>query len=369
MRYEKVAVLMVLLVAVGCGRSSEGETASGAADQNEVITPDNIAVVALDTIESGPAIAGALMPERAAVIRAEVSGSVVQALAEKGQAVGRGALLARIEDASARESQLSARSGVRSAEQAAQVARRNVERATKLAEAGAIADRDLEAARVAASNADAMLADAMARLSLAEKQLANTQVRAPFNGIVADRPVSAGDVVAPGTPLYTVVDPSSMKLEALVPAAQLGALRVGAPVQFVVQGYTGRVFTGRVQRISPMADPATRQVGITVSIPNVGGSLVSGLYAEGRVGSQRRGTLVVPFNAVDLTGATPTVVRLKNGKVERVDVEVGIRDEQLERVELVSGVAAGDTLLLGAAQGISVGTAVRVQAIDAPARR
>lgn len=362
------AMVALALVVSACSKPGEGES-TATADNTEVITPDNITVVALDTIESGPAIAGALMPERAAVIRAEVSGSVVAAPAERGQAVAAGAVLARIEDASAREAQLSARSAVRSADQSLQVARRNAERAARLAEAGALSERDLEAARLAASNAEAMLADANARLVMAEKQLANTMVRAPFTGIVADRPVSAGDVVNPGTPLYTVVDPSSMKLEALVPAAQLGALRVGAPVQFVVQGYSGRVFTGRVLRISPMADPATRQVGITVAIPNAGGSLVSGLYAEGRVGSQRRGTLVVPFNAVDLTGATPTVVRLKNGKVERVDVQVGIRDEQLERIELTGGVAAGDTLLLGAAQGISAGTQVRVQPADAPARR
>ena len=352
-----------------CNRGSSEET-SAAGDPTELITPENVTVVVQDVIESGPSLAGALAPERAAVLRAEVNGSVIEAAAEKGQPVARGALLARIEDTSIRDAYMSARSSVRSAEQASQVAKRNAERSATLAQAGAIAERELETARLAASNAEANLADAAARLSLVEKQLANTQVRSPFNGIVADRPVSAGDVVSPGTPLYVVVDPSSMKLEALVPAAQVGALRVGAPVQFVVQGYPGRMFTGRIQRISPVAEPATRQIGVYVSIPNNGGSLVSGLYAEGRVGSQRLTALVVPFNAVDLTGATPTVVRVKNGKVERIDVQTGVRDEQNERIQLVSGVAAGDTLLLGAAQGISNGTPVKVQAIDnTPARQ
>jgi RND family efflux transporter MFP subunit len=361
-RLPWAALVAVLLTS--CNRGSS-ETPAVIGDNAQIVTPDNIAVVVRDMIESGPTISGALTPDRAAVIRAEVGGPVVQTFADEGTAVAAGAVLARIDDASLRESALSARSAVRSAEQAAQVAKRNVERSEALAKAGAISERDLEAARVSASSAEAQLADATARLTLAEDQLENAQVRAPFSGVVSDRPVSAGDVVSPGTALFTVVDPASMKLEAAVPAAQIGAIRVGAPVQFVVQGYTGRVFTGRVQRVNPAADPVTRQVGITITIPNAGRTLVSGLYAEGRVGTERRTALVVPTSGVDLASPIPTVVRLKNGKVEKVDVQVGIRDEQNERVEIVSGLAAGDTLLIGPAQGISPGTTVRVQPVDA----
>ena len=371
---RKIGAFVLLLLAVlvafaigGCNRN-EGEATTAATDQAQVITPENIAVINQDTIESGPAISGALTADRAAVIRAEMSGSLVQTFAEKGQSVAQGMVLARIEDSAVRDAVLSARAGVRTAEQAVQVAKRNVERAQALAQAGAVSERDLEQARWNATNAESQLADATARLSLAEKQLSNTQVRAPFNGIVADKPASPGDVVSPGTALFTIVDPTRMKLEAAVPAAQIGAVRIGAPVQFTVQGYPGRVFTGQVQRVSPAADPATRQVGVYISVPNRGNALVSGLYAEGRIGSERRGALVAPMNAVDLTGTTPSVVRLKNGKVERVEVQVGIRDEENERIEIVNGVAAGDTLLIGAAQGISVGSLVKVQPLETPAQ-
>jgi membrane fusion protein (multidrug efflux system) len=372
-RNVSVAVLLLLAALLafgvsGCNRN-EGEATTTPADRIQVITPENIAIVVQDTIESGPAISGSLAPERMAVIRAELSGSLVETYAEKGQAVARGAVLARIDDAAVREAVLSARAAVRTAEQAEQVAKRNAERAQALAQAGAMSERDLEQARWNVTNAQSQLADAAARLSLAEKQLGNTQVRAPFNGIVADRPASPGDVVSPGTALFVVVEPTRMKLEAVLPAAQIGAVRIGAPVQFIVQGYPNRVFIGRVERLSPVADPVTRQVPVYVTIPNAGGSLVSGLYAEGRVGTERRGALVVPFSAVDLTGPNPSAVRLKNGKIEKVDVQVGVRDDENERIEIVSGAVAGDTLLIGAAQGISVGTTVRVQAIDAPPAR
>jgi RND family efflux transporter MFP subunit len=175
--------------------------------------------------------------------------------------------------------------------------------------------------------------------------------------------VSTGDVVSVGTALYTVVDPSSMRLEASVPAEQLGQVRLGAQVRFTVNGYPGRQFLGRISRVSPVADPTTRQVQIIASIPNAGNRLVAGLFAEGRVASETREAIVVPATAVDQRGVTPTVVRVKNGRAEKVQVELGLADEGTERVEIRRGVQAGDTLLLGQAQGISPNTPVRVSTV------
>jgi RND family efflux transporter MFP subunit len=172
--------------------------------------------------------------------------------------------------------------------------------------------------------------------------------------------VNAGDVVSPGTALFTVVDPGSMQLEASVPADALGDVRVGMPVDFTVNGYPNRHFTGRITRVNPIADPTTRQVKILASIPNAGNTLVGGLYAEGRVSSESHTAPMIPIAAVDERGLRPTVVRLRNGKVEKVEVGLGIRDQAAETVEITSGLAPGDTVLLGAARGISPGTPVKV---------
>jgi multidrug efflux pump subunit AcrA (membrane-fusion protein) len=137
-------------------------------------------------------------------------------------------------------------------------------------------------------------------------------------------------------------------------------VRVNAPVRFSVSGYPGRTFTGTVERINPTADPATRQVRIYVSIPNEGSTLVAGLFAQGRVASETRTALLAPESAVDQRGVTPMVVRLKGGRAERVPVQLGLRDEAKGSYEIVSGLAAGDTLLVGAAQGITPGTPVKV---------
>ena len=356
--------MMGPLALAGC----RDEAAANAVDTPVSVTvgTENIAVVRLGRIESGPAISGSLAPEREAVLRAELGGQVMRTLVEAGQRVGAGQLLVQLDDASVRDQFLSARSAVTAAQQAADAARRELDRATTLADAGAIAERQVDVARTANVAAQSQLADARSRLTIAQEQMENARITAPFAGVVSARPVSAGDIVAPGTPLVTVVDPSSMRLEASVPAEQLGDVRLGAPVQFTVSGYPDRPFTGRVTRVNPTADPTTRQVRILVGIPNVGTTLVAGLFAEGRVASEAREAAVVPQTAVDRRGATPTVMRIKNGKVEQVRVTLGLMDTATETVEIRDGVAPGDTVLLGAAQGITPGTPVQVNEPEKP---
>jgi RND family efflux transporter MFP subunit len=229
-----------------------------------------------------------------------------------------------------------------------------------LEKAGAIAPRDLEQSRNAVTAAQGQLTNARAQLANVTQQLDKASVQAPFTGVVSQRQVSAGDVVSPGTALFTVVDPGSMQLEASVPAEALSQVRVGMPVEFRVNGYPNRSFAGRITRMNPTADPATRQVKIVASIPNAGNTLVGGLFAEGRVASESRTVPMVSQGAVDERGLRPTVVRLRGGKIEKVEVGLGIRDAADETVEITSGLAPGDTVLLGAARGISPGTPVKV---------
>jgi membrane fusion protein, multidrug efflux system len=300
------------------------------------------------------------MPEREAAVRAQVGGSVLQTFVDQGERVRAGQTLARIEAGGLQDVYLSARAGVTAAGNNADVARRELARAEKLLAAGAIAERDIEQARRSAIAANAALADARARLATAQKQVGNTVITAPISGIVSDRQATAGDVVQPGALLFTVVDPTSMRLEGSVPAEQLSQVKLGAPVTFTVNGYPGKTFTGKVTRVNPTADPATRQVRIVISIPNAERTLVGGLFATGRLASQSHTGMIVPASAVDSRSSVPAVFRIKAGKVERVPVQLGLRDDAAERVEIASGVQLGDTLLLGAAQGITPGTIVRV---------
>ncbi|HUQ45400.1 MAG TPA: efflux RND transporter periplasmic adaptor subunit [Gemmatimonadaceae bacterium] len=352
------ALALAVLGESGCRKNDA--SAEPTKTETMLVGPENVTVVRAEQIRTGPALSGSLAPERSATIRAEMSGAVLQTYAEAGQRVSAGQPLAQLDAAVLRDQQLSARGAVSTAQSNHDIAQRELSRNVTLEKAGAIAERDLERARNTLVGAQGQLATARAQLANVNKQLDKAAVRAPFSGVVAQRQVNAGDVVSPGAALFTVVDPGSMQLEASVPADALSQVRVGMPVDFKVTGYPDRSFTGRITRVNPTADPATRQVKIVASIPNAGNTLVGGLFAEGRVSSETRIAPMVPLGAVDERGLRPTVVRLKNGKIEKVEVGTGIRDAAAETVEITSGLAAGDTLLLGAARGISPGTPVRV---------
>jgi RND family efflux transporter MFP subunit len=351
-------ILHSAFLLAACGTEAGNAPAADAPAAVRIGT-ENVVTVACDTIVVGPAVSGELRAQREATVRAEIGGSLTQVAVEEGQPVRRGALLGRIETRTLDDVRQSAESAVRSAENQLAVARREMERTETLVTAGALAARDLDVARSNVTSAEAQVADAKSRLASAERQLGDTVLRAPIDGIVSNRPVNAGDVVSIGDELFAIIDPSSMRLEASVPSDDLSRLRIGSVVEFTVRGYQQR-FHGRIERIAPQADPATRQVPIYVTVPNDGGRLVAGLFAEGRIVSESAEGLVVPMNAVNTSGASPWVLRVTDGRTEQVGVSLGLRDPRTERVQVATGVNEGDTLLRGAAQGITPGTPVQV---------
>jgi RND family efflux transporter MFP subunit len=347
------------LVTTSCG--SEAASTATDAPKTTVITlsPDNVATAAAGRLSTGPVVSGQLTPAREASVRAEVGGSIVSLPVDRGNAVKAGAEIARISSRDLDAARASARVAVQSAETALQIAQSEAQRTETLVKGGALATRDLEQATNAVSTAQAQKAAADARLRSVEQQLDDTIVRAPFAGVVSARPASIGDVVSPGTQLLTIIDPSSLRLEAQVPSDQLADVRPGAKVHFTIRGVAGE-FTGTVDRLDPSADPVTRQVSIFVSLPNTTGKLIAGLFAEGRVESATRNGLVIPLSAVDETGPTPVVTRVRDGKAERVPIALGIRQADTEQVEVTSGVAAGDVLIIGSAKNVTSGTAITI---------
>jgi len=358
------------LLAAACGTGSAPPASAGSAPAAGVsVGAESVLTVAVAELRTGPLLSGALRAAREAMVRAKMPGSVLEVRAEEGQTVQRGAVIARIEARPLEDALMSSQSALRSAEQSLAVAEREAERTASLVKGGALADRDLELAKSAVTGAQAQVADARARLASVRQQLDDAVVTAPISGVLSGRPVNAGDVVSPGTLLATIIDPSSMLLEASVPSDALASLKINTPVEFEVRGYPGQTFEGHIERIAPAADPVTRQVNIFVDVPNTRGQLVAGLFAEGRVTSERRQAILVPATAVDTSGQSAWVLRLRDGKAERVPVKVGVRDDRSERIEILSGVAAGDVLLNGAARAITPGTPVTVTGAAAAPRK
>ncbi|CAN5149025.1 nodulation protein NolF [soil metagenome] len=365
--------LAVLFTAAACSRGGAEPTADNA-NAAVYVGSENLAVADSGRLETGPLISGSLAAEQQATVRAQVGGAVLAVAVREGDAVRRGQLLARLEQSAMGDTRLSAAAAVASARVALQDATRNADRSRTLSAAGAISQQQLEQSESAVSAARAQLSAAQAQLANANEALGDTRVTAPISGVVSQRAVNPGDVVQPGAALVTIVDPGSMQLEAAVPSEQLGSIRVGAPVDFTVNGYPGRTFSGTVARISPAADPATRQIPLWVSIPNRGGRLVGGLFAEGRISSESQAAVTVPTDAIDPNAisenaATADVTRIRGCRAERGTVRLGLRDPATERVAVLGGLASGDTVLTGPAREVTPGTPVRVGSQPASAPR
>jgi len=170
-------------------------------------------------------------------------------------------------------------------------------------------------------------------------------VRAPFDGIVAARVVSAGNTVQVGMELLKVLDVSTMRFEGMITADEVGNVSPGAKVYFRVNGYPEREFEGTVQRINPVANEATRQVQVLVSLPPVGVNFVAGLYAEGRIEVQSRPAILLPESALVREGDLAHVWLVRQGVLQSTPVTLGDQDRRLGNYEVISGVAAGDQLL------------------------
>lgn len=356
-----LAAGVMCALAPGC-RATPTEAAGEPPPSPLIVGPELYARIDRQVVRGGPRIEGSLEARHRAVLRAEVGGPVQAVLAELGERVRRGQVLARIQAPDLGDAVLSAESAVRALEHEVQVAARQQERTEAMVRAGGLAEHDLEAAESTSLAARSRLEEARARRRLAEKQRRHAVITAPIDGVVSATEVHQGDVVALGAPLFTIVDPTSMELAGSVTTDDVAALALGAPVEFSVRGYPGQTFNGRIARIAPAADPATRQVPVLVSIPNPGGRLLAGLFAEGWVELARREVAAIPTGALD--PRTSTVLRVTGGRSERVAVEAGLRDDRAGRVEVLSGLAAGEVVLVGPAAQIAPGTAIELRGPD-----
>jgi RND family efflux transporter MFP subunit len=377
---KTLLALAVAAALVACGKSAKepekGAAASATAKADgkgdkdgkkepEVVlqmAQEDILAVESNSLASGPVITGSIQPERRADLRAEVSAVVIQVLKENGEAVKKGDVLVRLDETSIRDSLTSAEEASRAAQQSLAQAERMHERNTTLRASGMVSTQALEDAEIRRNNALSDLSAARSRLVAARQQLSRTTVRAPFDGIVSERKVSNGDTAQVGKELIKVIDPASMRFEGLVSADKIGEVKVGQPVLFRVNGYPGQNFTGKIKRVDPAANAVTRQVEVLVEFAESAQPRVAGLYAEGRVESKSSSSLMVPPSALVQAGDNNYVWRVKGGTVNKVPLTIGARDERSGRWQVLSGLAAGDTIVRVPGSGFKDGQKVVLSA-------
>ncbi len=331
------------LALAGCGRAPHADPAAAAAPL--LLAPEDVHTVERAAITSGPAITGSIQPERKADLRAEVSAVVLKVLKENGDPVRRGDLLVQLDDTAIRDSLGSAEAARRAAGQAYEQAQRQYERMKTLRGSGMASTQQVEDAEIKRNNAQSDLEGAKSRVVSARQQLERTQVRAPFDGVVSDRKASAGDTAQVGKELLKVIDPTSMRFEALVAADHVGEVHAGQAVHFRVNGYGEREFEGRVRRVNPAANPTTRQVEVLVDFVGKEQPRLAGLYAEGRLETESRSSLTVPASAVMREGDRASVFRVRDHKLQKVGLSIAERDARSGDYVVAGGIAEGDRVI------------------------
>jgi RND family efflux transporter MFP subunit len=348
------AALLPLAACSGGSRAAEETAPRGLAVRT--------ATVETRDLPEAVVLTGTLEPRSQVQVVAEVQARLQRVLREEGSRVGRGEVLAVLDDTDYRLSNDRARAALAVAEANRAHAQAEKERADSLLKTGGITDRDHLAAQVQQQVAEASLAQARAEVAIAGQALARTQVRAPFAGRVAKRFPDPGAMLAPGAPLFTLVDDSVFEFRASVASKDWAKVKAGAAAELAIDALGGARVEGRIARVEPLVDERSRSFRVVVEVPGRA-DLVGGLFARAvvRVGVVP-GALVVPPSALVRDGSDPTsaeVFVVRGGKAEKVRLALGV--ETPDGVQVTSGLAAGDAVVLDPPTALASGAPVLVQ--------
>ena len=391
-RFVAAVLLAGAAAAAGCS-AADGKTT------DQPTTPPAVAVSAVAAVERPISrftrATGTLMAEEQSEVAAETAGRVVSTPVERGTPVTAGAELIRLSDteteaqakeAEANAAQIEARLGitdaaafdvntvpeVQSAKASYELAQSEFARIQSLLDQHVVSQSEfdqrrtqMEAARQqyesskngAAQQYQSLLA-ARARVTLARKAHTDTVVRAPFNGIVAQRVVSVGNYVNKGTKVAVVVRVDPMRVQLTIPEQFVSTVGVGQTVAFAVDAYPGRSFEGRVRYISPALEANQRALTVEAVVANPSGELKPGLFATARIEqATRTPAILVPTSSVQTIAGTSRVYVVNGDRVEERIVTVGQTvDDDL--VEVVSGLKAGERIATKNVAQLADGTKV-----------
>jgi membrane fusion protein (multidrug efflux system) len=353
---------MALLAACLCGCNGKAPAPPKAAGDTAV--PVTVAKVQRVPWDRAIPIVGTLYPKDEATASAEVEGTVQQTLVDFGDRVREGQLLGQIDTAaySARRQQSA---GVLAKAQANLAnAEQNLRRVQELNRNGIASSSDLDQATALAAQWRAEVKAAEGSHAVAELDFARSEVKAPFNGAIAQRIVSQGDFVKVGSPLFQVVNDAVLKFIFQVPERYGSLVAKGLPVAFSVDNYPGEGFQGQVYLISPAVEVDTRAFNVGALVTNAQQRLKARTFARGQLVIERAApTLTVPLEAVvSFAGVTKLFV-VEQGVARGRTVQVG--RIQAGRQEILTGVEEGVEVVVTGQSKLQDGTKV---ALRSPAK-
>jgi len=332
------------------------------------------------TIMQQLVVVGNLVGDATVAVVPRAAGRLQDISVRLGDRVSRGQRIAKIEDFELQEQVKQqeaalevSRATIRQREADLQLAQTNAERSRNLFARQLLPKQTLDdtEARYQAAVAQLDLARAQnnqstARLDELRINLQNTIIVSPVDGFVARRAADPGAFVGQNAPVVDVVDIGRVRLVANIVEKDLDQLQAGDDTQVEVDAFPGEMFTGRIARVAPVLDPATRTASIEIEIPNPGFRLKPGMYARVTVTTdERKDALVVPTNAVvDTGGRRGVFLAAENNTVSFRPVTVGVEEDT--QIEIVDGLSEGDRVVTTGAAGLRDGDRVVLGSGDGP---
>lgn len=301
-------------------------------------------------------LSGTLQPRDQAVVKARIGGDVKLALVREGETVRAGQLLAQLDSPDLRARLAEKQANLDAGRAQLAIAEKNRSTNQALLKQGFISQNAYDNVESTMNIQRETVKSWEAQVAMARNALADAQAVAPIAGIVARQHARTGEKVAVDAPLYTLVNLRQMELQAMVPASDIGAVRLGAAVRFTVDGFEGKSFAGRVERINPTAEPGSRTVTVYIAVPNPDLLLRGGSFASGAldlVASAPRPTL--PLSAIRSENGQNFVWLIQDGKLARRAVVLGRRDEAAGLVQLADALPAAAPVVAARVDGLREG--------------
>lgn len=342
MMTKNKAVLVLL------GTLALGACTAGDADVPEVPErASNVRVLELarTTLEESIVISGPLRPVRGTDVATQESGTIQSLPADKGSVVKKGQVVVML-DRRLLESEM------KSAEAARVLREYNEERTRRLYEANSVSKQEM--LRVYTE-----LQQAGESARIAQLRYERAAIKAPFEGVVADRYVEVGELVSPGMRVARVVDPFTLKLVGSVTEQEVGAILEGAPAQVTLDGHGGLV-EGTVQFVGIEANPVNGKFTVEVEVQNPRLELRAGVVGRARVQKAVHAeVLAVPRDAIVRTPEGLRVYVVEDGRAVPRAIELGASQGLMAQVE--RGLAPGDRLVVRGQRQLAPGSLVSVQ--------
>ncbi|WP_321288774.1 efflux RND transporter periplasmic adaptor subunit [Alcaligenes phenolicus] len=293
------------------------------------------------------AAVGTLVARESVVLRPEISGRISAISFEEGQPVKKGQLLIQLDPAMAQAQLNQAQANLN-------LANSQHKRSSELSRQGFISQQ-------AKDESGSRLAVQQAEVQLARVQLDKTRIRAPFDGVTGLRNVSVGDYVGPGTDLVQLEAVSTLNVDFRIPEQYLADVKAGMPVELRFDAFLGETRHGSVLAVSPAVDTAGRSILLRAQVPNEDGALRPGLFSRVRLELSRYQALMVPETALAPSGQDQYIYIVKDGRAERRQVQVGVREQGW--VQVTGDLKAGDNVLVAGLQKVRDGVPVDIQEV------